>query len=72
MLYYTALHSTLVLPNKNPASAATTHDISGNNDNDRKNALYNLQITVYTPILLWKQLFLYSKHSSKSNMILCL
>jgi len=72
MLYYTALHSTLVLLNKNPASAATTHNISGNNGNDRKNALHNLQIAVYTPILLWKQLLLNTKHSSKSNMILCL
>jgi hypothetical protein len=36
MLYYTALHSTLVLSNKNPASAATTHDSSGDYGNDRK------------------------------------
>jgi hypothetical protein len=61
------LHSTLVLPNKNPASAATTHDSSGDYGNDRKNALHNLQLIVYTPILFWKQLLLYSKHSSKSN-----
>lgn len=72
MLYYTALHSTLVLLNKNPTSAATTHDSSGDYGNDRKNSLYNLQIIVYIPILLWKQLLLYSKYSSKSNMILCL
>jgi hypothetical protein len=41
MLYYTALHSTLILPNKNLASATTTHDSSGDNGNDRKNALDN-------------------------------
>jgi len=52
MLYYTALHSTLVLLNKNPASVATTYESSGDYGNDSKNALYNLQIIVYTPILL--------------------
>jgi len=67
-----ARHSTLVLLNKNSAHATTTQDSSDDYGNDRKNALYSLQIIVYTPILLWKQMLLYSKHSSKSNMILFL